>query len=379
MPSVANLALGTGSDMLLELIATTSANGSGASVWRARQSSPGAQWAVGWQPLGKPGRGDPRSVSVIQQGPGEHLEAFVVDDEDCAVWHSWQTDPHQGWSAWDLLGNPGGTSAGDTVTLTQLPHNGVMAVVPADGSVWQVSSPQPGPSAFWPAWTSLGQPGGTPTWTASAATLADNRAEVVALQSSNHPGTGFGDFGTLWHRWQVSAGGTQWSRWESLGLPGGKLVGLPTLAQHHDRRLELFATTGDGHVWHRVLRTATDPRSWSPWASLPPTGPQPGVTDLAVARDATGRLVLIGTAGYQVWHTGQTAADADTWTPWSALATVPGPPAADGEELGSLAVGFNHAGLVEIFVVTATTGELHHLQATASGQLTLAPQTFPQP
>jgi hypothetical protein len=98
-----------------------------------------------------------------------------------------------------------------------------------------------------------------------------------------------------------------------------------------------------------------------------------------VAGDATGRLVLIGTAGYQVWHTAQTAADAGTWTPWSELAKVPGSPlAADGEMLGAPAVGFNQAGLVEIFVVDETGGELYNLQATASGQLTLGPQTFPE-
>jgi hypothetical protein len=381
MPLLANVALGTGGDSLLELVATTSANGSGTSVWRARQTSSGDQWAVGWQSLGKPGRGDPSSLSVIQQRPGGSLEAFVIDGEDEAVWHSWQTDPGQGWSDWDLLGNPGGGRARDPVTLTQLPDNRVMAVVVADGSVWHVSSPQTQASAFWPAWTSLGQPGGAAAVAASAATLADNRAEVFAVEiPSGTSAVGFGDYGKLWHRWQEAAGGTQWSNWESLGMPSGKPVSAPTLAQHLDGRLELFAATEDAHMWHRVLQTATDPSSWSSWAALPATGPQPGATRLGVAGDATGRLVLIGAAGYQVWHTAQTAADASTWTPWSEVAKVPGSPlAADGEKLGAPAVGFNQAGLLEIFVVDGTGGELYHLQATASGQLTLGPQTFPQP
>ncbi len=381
MPRLQNVTLGTGSDSLLELVATTSENGSGASVWRARQISSGDQWAVGWQPLGKPGRGEPSSLSVIQQRPSGRLEAFVIDDQDAAVWHSWQTDPDEGWSDWDLLGNPGGSQARDPATLTHLPDNRVMAVVSTDGSVWHVSSPQPGPSAFWPAWTSLDYPGGTPTdVVACVATLADDRAEVFALQIQTDVAVGFGTFGTLWHRWQKTAGGTQWSPWESLGRPHGKPVSLPTLAVHHDRRLELFATDSDRHVWHRVLQTATDPRSWSPWAPLPPTGPQPGPFCLGVAQDAAGRLVLIGTAGYAVFHAAQTAADANTWTPWSTLATVPGPDdVAEGEKLGAPAVGFNRAGLVEIFVRTMATAELHHLQATASGQLKLGPKTFPRP
>ena len=380
MPLLGNVTLGTGGDSLLELVATTSGNGAGASVRRARQSPSGDQWAAGWQPLGKPGRGDPSSLSVIQLRPGGSLEAFVIDGKDEAVWHSWQTDPDEGWSDWDLLGNPGGGRAQDPVTLTQLPDDRVMAVVVADGSVWHVSSPQPEGSAFWPAWTSLGHPAAAAV-AASAATLADNRAEVFAVEiPSGTPAVGFGDYGKLWHRWQETAGGTQWSGWESLGMPNGKPVSAPTLAEHQDGRLELFAVTDDGHVWHRMLRTATDPSSWSPWVPLPATGPAPGATRLGVTGDATGRLVVIGAAGYQVWHTAQTAADADTWTPWTKLAKVPGPDdAADGEKLGVPAVGFNHAGLIEIFVVDQTGGELYQLQATASGQLTLGPQTFPQP
>ena len=43
------------------------------------------------------------------------------------------------------------------------------------------------------------------------------------------------------------------------------------------------------------------------------------------------------------------------------------------------AVGFNHAGLMETFVVARDSGQLYYLQATALGQLTLGPQAFPQP
>lgn len=381
MPELISVALGTDSDMQLELVATTGVDGSGTSVWRARQTPSGDQWALGWQPLGKPGRGIPDTVSVIQPRPGGLLEAFVIDDKDGAAWHSWQADADGGWSGWDLLGNPGGSHALEPVTLTRLDPGLVMAVVLADGSLWHVSSPQPEPSAFWPAWTSLGHPAGAPAQEVSAATLADGRAEVFAVGKvpAGPSVPGFGIFGTLWHRWQETAGGTQWSGWAPLGMPHGKPVGQLRLAENDDRRLELFAKAGDGLLWHRALQTATDPGSWSDWALLHPSGPQRGVLDFAVARAADGRLVLIGSSGYQVLHTAQTAAGADTWTPWATLATVPGPPAADGEKLGRPAVGFNQAGLLEIFVVTATGGVLHRLQATPSGQVTLAPQTFPQP
>lgn len=383
MPALDSVTLGMGSDGLLELVATTAVNGSGASVWRARQTSSGDQWAVGWQPLGKPGRGDPSSVSVIQEQPSGCLEAFVIDEKDEAVWHSWQTDPDQGWSDWDLLGNPGGSHVIWPVALTQLPNSRVLAVVAADGSVWHVSSPQPGPSAFWPAWTSLGPSSGPAALAVSATTLADNRAEVFAVREvpAGTVSPPFGVYGTLWHRWQQTADGMQWSRWESLGMPNGKPVSAPTLAENHDGRLELFAQASDGLVYHRALQTASDPRSWSPWAPLHPAGPQGGAQDFGVARDADGKLVMIGTGqeSYLLRHTAQTTAGASTWTPWSSLATVPGDLFPEEVWLGPPAVGFNQAGLMETFVIARDSGHLYHLQATASGQLTLGPQAFPQP
>jgi len=75
MPRLRDVALGQGIDMLLELVATTDAKGDEASVWRARQKLSGDQWAPGWQPLGKPGRGELLSLSVIQRRFDGRLEA----------------------------------------------------------------------------------------------------------------------------------------------------------------------------------------------------------------------------------------------------------------------------------------------------------------
>ena len=381
MPQLGDVALGTGGDMLLELVATTDADGSGASVWRARQTSPGDEWAPGWQPLGKPGRGDLFSLSVIQQRFDGRLEAFVIDSEDQAVWHSWQTDSEEGWSDWDLLGNPGGSHAEDAVALTLLPDNRVIAVVPAEGTVWHVSPPQPGPSAFWPAWSSLGRPGGAAALAVAAASLADNRVEVVALgETQGGPIPPIGLAGTLSHRWQTTAGGTHWSRWEPLGMPDGHPAGPPILAENANRRLELFARQAfTGQVWHRALRAATDPCSWTPWAPLSPAGPEHGTQTFGVARDATDRLVLVGTEDYHLRYTAQTTPGASTWTPWSSVARVPGPPPQKEFPLGPPVLGFNHAGLMEIFVVIRTTGELYHLTATAPGHIPHAGRSWPQP
>jgi hypothetical protein len=360
-----DVALGTGSDMLLELVATTEAHESSASVWRKRETL-SENWFA-WEPLGKPGRGGPAALSVIQRPSDSLLEAFVIDSEDCAVWHSWQTDPEEGWSEWDLLGNPGGHRADGAVALTVDPFNvRVMAVATAGGTVWHVSPPQWEPSAFWPAWSSLGRPGGAAALAAAAAFLADSRVEVVALgKTQSGSMSPIVESGNLWHRWQTTAGGHIWSDWEPLGKPGGQPANVPTLVENANRQLELF-TLADGRVWHRVLRAATDPRSWTPWAPLSPSGPEHVVGAFGVARDASQRLVLVAAEGYHLRHTAQTTPGASIWTPWSSLATVPGPPIPF--PLKAPVLGVNHDRLMELFVVIAATGKLYHLTETAQGQ-----------
>ena len=247
----------------------------------------------------------------------------------------------------------------------------------ADGSVWHVSSPQTEASAFWPAWTSLGQPGGAAAVAASAATLADNRAEVFAVEiPSGTPAVGFGTYGKLWHRWQVARSGQGGNR--SACPPGSPL------ARRRWRHTRTAGSNCSPTLMTPVCGTGCCGQPPIPFLVALGCPARNGTTARGhVARGGGGRYRQASPdrqRGYQVWHTAQTAADADTWTQWSRLATVPGSSgAADGGKLGAPAVGFNQAGLVEIFVVDGSGGGLYHLQATASGQLTLGPQTFPPP
>jgi hypothetical protein len=198
--------------------------------------------------------------------------------------------------------------------------------------------------------------------------MADNRVEVVALGKTQSGGSisPMVESGNLWHRWQTTAGGHIWSDWEPLGKPGGQPANVPTLAENADHRLELFTLADDGRVWHRGQRAATDPHSWTSWASLGPPGPEHVVGTFGVARDASGRLVLVAAEGYHLRHTAQTTPGASTWTPWSSLATVPGPPVQF--PLRAPVLGVNHSGLMELFVAVAKTGKLYHLTETAPGQ-----------
>ena len=254
-----------------------------------------------------------------------------------------------------------------------------MAVVVADGSVWHVSSPQPEASAFWPAGLPSARRAARRRWLRPLPPSPTTGQKCLRWKSQAVPrpsGSGLmASCGTTGRKPQVARSGQ-----------AGNRSACPPASPSARRRWRHTRTSGSN--CSPTLQTPMCgtgccgqppiPNSWSPWAPLPATGPQPGAMRLGVAADATGRLVLIGSAGYQVWHTAQTAADADTWTQWSKLAAVPGSSdATDGEKLGAPAVGFNQAGLVEIFVVDGTGGELYHLpQATGIGQLTLGPQTL---
>src|SRR5215470_8277812 len=102
MPGLVNVALGRNSDGHLEVLATSTIVGSGATVWHAWEDGDG-NW-TGWHPLGQPGRGRPVTVSVMPHITDGRLEAFVTTERDRSVWHRWQTRPGtNNWSNWEFL------------------------------------------------------------------------------------------------------------------------------------------------------------------------------------------------------------------------------------------------------------------------------------
>jgi len=217
-----------------------------------------------------------------------------------------------------------------------------------------------------------------PALGAAAASLADGRVEVVALRKTHDTSVlPTAEPGDLWYRWQTTAGGRDWTGWEPLGMPGGKAAGLPALTASANGRLELFTLAG-GLVRHRRQRHAREPDSWTPWTPRNPSATEHVVQNFGVARDATGRLTLVGAEGNHLWSTAQTAPGASTWTRWSHLARVPGPPPPPDGPLG-LVLGVNHAGRMELFVVITVSGKLYQLTETAPGQWPTTGRTWPQP
>jgi hypothetical protein len=180
MPELTGIGLNMHDDGSHELVAASVAQGTGATMWHARQTSPSGSW-TGWQPFGKPGHGDPGRPSIIQHARDGRLEVFVTSG-DQAVWHRWQASlGPDDWSDWESLGKPGGQPAEGPVALTWLPDGQIMTVVTADGTVWQANSPGREPQAHWPAWSSLGRPGGATAIAVAAAANSDGRVELAAL------------------------------------------------------------------------------------------------------------------------------------------------------------------------------------------------------
>jgi hypothetical protein len=254
-----------------------------------------------------------------------------------------------------------------------------MAVVTAGGTVWQASSPGREPQAHWPAWSSLGRPGGVTTMAVAAAANPDGRVELAALGEAGGSATSPTKEGSLWHRWQTGPGSDTWSDWKPLGNPGGHRASTPVFGQNGDGRLLLFTRAADGGVWRKAQHAARDSTSWGPWEAL--AQPVFGFGDMAVRLSAWGLLFLVATesAGSRLWYATQAEVETNTWCRLSPLATVPDAAPDDVAALIAPTLGINTDGRLELFVVTRAKGKLYQLSAPALGQLPSVGRAWPHP
>lgn len=145
----------------------------------------------------------------------------------------------------------------------------------------------------------------------------------------------------VWHRRQKTSGG--WSAWLSLGTPppGPSFSIAPVAARNGDGRLEVFVNVSEG-VWHRWQQTPGGD-DWSDWASLGRPDPGDRIDSIAVAPNADGRLLLVANpagsgivphppttpppaSSHSLWQRRQQF-PGDTsfaWTDWSPLVSTPG-------------------------------------------------------
>jgi hypothetical protein len=224
-----------------------------------------------------------------------------------------------------------------------------------NGSMWHQW--QTAPNNGWSGWeNTFGFPPGTQGFRRppAVAANADGRLEFFAATTD----------GTLWHRWQT-APSNGWSDYGSFGaLPtGGNAVpGTPAVASNQDGRLELFVVGADSALWHR-WQTAPN-NGWSDWSPLnAPSGVQlvPLPPTLALSADGRLELFITGSDG-ALWHRWQTAPN-NGWSDWETMNT---PAQAQFSMASTPAVGRSADGRFELFAV-GTDADLWHRYQTAAG------------
>jgi hypothetical protein len=343
MSNVTGIALAKNKDGRLELVATSTRQGSRDTVWHAWQTTSG-EWTR-WQKFGKPG-GSHDGAAMARNVDGR-LEAIVWGRAE-EVSYRWQTDPNNGWSEWDSLGSPGGDGLMRSLVLGQN-KDGRLEVfaLRQDATVWHAwQRPGAQPEAGWTEWRGFGQPG-TALWgNLAVGANADGRLEVFA------PAAPTGGNPTMRHRWQRQG---RWSDWHPLHPAGSSQVpvGSPVLARNADGCLELFMV-GDGAVWH--ARQNTPGGTWAPWSSLSGE-PVVEFVGVGVGTYADDRLVLFATSDNGgLYHREQTV-DGD-WTGWESVGRV------GGEVDPTLAL--NADGRLELFLLLPTGG-MFQLTQTLNG------------
>ena len=257
----------------------------------------------GWAPLGAQLAG---GGPVVVRNADGRLELFGTTGGALGpeLSHAAQTSPNNGWSAWTSLGAPAAQFLGAIDGGRQRGR--------AARSVWSGWADEQRRAVAHLANQRRAMAGapGTTLAAGSARSLCWPPAMPTGAWRCSRLGTGPGE---LEHIWQLSPG-AGWSSWAGLGtLPGGFPVQL-AVARNADGRLELF-NMGSGGLWHNWQ---TSPGGgWAGWSSL---GTPPGVilSGVAVGTNADGRLEVFTTGQNALWHIWQSAPNSG-WSAWDSL------------------------------------------------------------
>jgi len=222
---------------------------------------------------------------------------------------------------------------------------------------------------------------GLAMWTPAPAAHASNGPLGAPSVGQNSDGRleifSIGPDGGLWHDWQCGAL-CGWSGWHSLG---GNFFTNPAIGQDHAGQLHVFVVSTAGamyHYWHNP------PAAGGGWGVASLGSPAPGLTgnSPAVARNTDGHLEIFASSGDgAIWHNWQCDGCAGGWSGWFSLggnfqigpvvATTPG---SNGE---------NGTGAIEIFAADSNGTLWHNWQCGAtcgwSGWHSLGGQVFGEP
>jgi hypothetical protein len=228
----------------LEMVATSTREGSRDTVWHAWQSDPDRDVWTDWHPFGKLD-GD-LTVDALRQ---HEIMVVAVMGKFSNVRFRFQTGTTT-WSDWESLERPPSDGFLRSLALRQnFDHRLEVFVAGQDGTAWHRWELE-----GWSEWTPMGLPHGDIFGSLVVGRDAEKRLEAFCV------GTVPGSEQALWHRWQKKPG-SDWAAWDSLDAPPGG-PSDPVLGRNADGRLEVFCVTPDrSELWHRWQRHAGKPRA----------------------------------------------------------------------------------------------------------------------
>jgi hypothetical protein len=177
-----------------------------------------------------------------------------------------------------------------------------------------------------------------------------------AIDGGGGGGGGSNVIGTLYHKWQTSAGGSTWSPYSSLSGNIASDTDL-AIAMNNDGRLQVFVVGTNNQLYYKT-QSAPNSDTWSTaWTSL--GGGIKADTSPAVARNNDGRLqVFVVGTNNQLYYKTQSSPNSDTWsTAWTSLG---GGLRANTDPIGIA----NNDGRLQVFVV-GTNNQLYYKTQSA--------------
>jgi hypothetical protein len=198
---------------------------------------------------------------------------------------------------------------------------------------------------FGPDWVSLAAPASGVLGGVVAGHELDGRLEIFAVSKD----------GNLWHLVQSAPNGN-WGSWQTVVTNNPGISAPPRVGYNKDGRLEVYGLQSGGILWHVWQTTANG--GWSGGASL--GAPSGGIIGgVAVANNQDERLEIFGVGSdHQLHHVWQTAPNSG-WSAWASLG-APGP----GIQIGDPRVVKNADGRLEVFLLAADQ-KVWHIWQTA--------------
>ncbi|WP_328522743.1 S8 family serine peptidase [Kribbella sp. NBC_00359] len=127
--------------------------------------------------------------------------------------------------------------------------------------------------------------------------------------------------GGAWHATQTSPGANTFTAWQLFTVPNGtELPAFNSIAAEADNQgiVNVFAVDTHGRIW--TSRQATvNSAAWFPFVpfATTATGAELLVSEVAVAREGSGRLNVYGITSARVSVTSQATPGSASWSPWA--------------------------------------------------------------